>query len=142
MHVYKLLLMHVYRLDSGMTGSVTLSQSMNINPRGALRPVRNDHESHTDQEEDSPSGHGLRGLSVFLGPLAEEGRQGPEAHHEQEPRLDVEVGAGARSNLRVGADPREVRRIFVDETVVNVGESLLGSGPRSSRTSPPCSTST
>jgi len=26
---------------------------MNINPRGALRPVRNDRESDPDQEEDS-----------------------------------------------------------------------------------------
>ena len=28
---------------------------MNINPRGVLRPVRNDRESNPDQEEDSPS---------------------------------------------------------------------------------------
>jgi len=28
---------------------------MNINPRGALRPVRNDRKSDPDQEEDSPS---------------------------------------------------------------------------------------
>jgi hypothetical protein len=56
-------------------------------------------------------------LSLFLGPLAEARRQVPEAHHEQEPRLDVEVGAEARPNLgSIGADPREVRRIFVDGT--------------------------
>jgi len=45
-------------------GFVTSGRSMNINPRGALRPVRNEHESHTDQEEDSPSGHGLCGLFI------------------------------------------------------------------------------
>jgi len=34
----------------------------------------------------------------------------------------VEVGAEARPNLgSIGADPREVRRIFVDETMVNLG---------------------
>ena len=85
-------------------GSVTLSRSMSLNPRGALRPICHDHEFDPDQEEDSPSGHGLRGLSVFLGPLPEEGRQGPEAHHEQEPRVDMEVGA------EVGPNPRIDRR--------------------------------
>jgi len=69
---------------------------MNINPRGALRPVRNERESDPD-EEDSPSGHGLRGLSPFLGSLPEARLEIPGAHHEQEPRLDMEVGAEARS---------------------------------------------
>ena len=72
---------------------------MNINPRGVLRPVRNDRESHTDQEEDSPSGHGIRGSSVLLerehAPQVR--RQVPEERNREELHLDMEVGAEARS---------------------------------------------
>jgi len=76
---------------------------MNLNPRGGLRPVRNEPGCgfHTDQEEDSPSRHGLRGLSVFLGPLAEARRQVPEAPREQEPCVDMEVGAEARPRPQI-----------------------------------------
>jgi hypothetical protein len=33
----------------------------------------------------------------------------------------MEVGAEARSHPRIGADPREVHRIFIDETMVDLG---------------------
>ena len=67
---------------------------MNINPRGALRPVRNEHESDPDQEEDSPSGHGLRSLSLSLerehAPQVR--RQVPEERNREELYVDMEVG--------------------------------------------------
>ena len=74
---------------------------MNINPRGALRPVRNDRKSDPDQEEDSPSGHGLRGLSVLLEHVPQVRRQVPEERNREELHLDMEVGAEARPRPRI-----------------------------------------
>jgi len=90
-------------------GRVSLSRSasgrsMNINPRGVLRPVRNEpgYGLHTDQEEeDSPSGHGLRGLSVLLEHVPQVRRQVPEERHREGLHDDMKVGAEARSCPRI-----------------------------------------
>jgi len=95
---------------------------MNINPRGALRPVRNEHESHTDQEEDSLlimayavylyfSGHSLRRISKSLGLIM-------SRSHVSIWRWVQRLGPVLGS---FGADPGDVHRIFVDETMMNAG---------------------
>jgi len=69
---------------------------MNINPRGALRPLRNKHKSNPDHEKDSPSDHCLRGLLALLEHFPQVHRQVPEEHHREELYVDMEVGAEAR----------------------------------------------
>jgi len=94
---------------------------MNMNPRGALRPICHEHESHTDREEESPSGHGPRCYPYFsshsLRRAARSLRPISESHAPMwrwAQRSDSILGS-------IGADPEHVHRIFIDETMVNLG---------------------
>jgi len=97
---------------------------MNINPRGALRPVRNEpgYGFHTYQEEDSPP---VMAYAVYLYysnmPLryaAKSLRSVVVRSHASIWRWVQRLGPVLGS---FGADPRDIHRIFVDETMVNVG---------------------
>jgi transposase-like protein len=65
-----------------------------------------------------PSWHTLSSLS--LGPLAEARPEIPEAHQQSCTSIWRWVQRSG-PNPRVGADPRDAHRIFIDEAMVSVG---------------------
>jgi len=112
---------HRFKGCAAQPGRVSLSRSasgrsMNINPRGVLLLIWIGFVLIADRVEGSPSGHGLRGLSVLLEHVPQERRQVPEERNREELHLDMEVGAEARPRpriLRRGSEgcPSHIRRL-------------------------------